>query len=162
MTDYNSIIDTIWAEHVEDRRFSLECGLELCESPIEKILLARLFTDLDLIGTGPRVQIYNFSEDDVDDCRPGFNEFFIWPQMPLGKYRVDFGLMSTRGNFVIECDGHDFHERTKKQAARDRSRDRWMTAAGYTVFRFTGSEIHANDAQLLNDLGRAISNLESA
>lgn len=39
---------------------------------------------------------------------------------------------------VIECDGHEFHERTKRQAARDRSRDRAIQAFGYRIFRFTG------------------------
>jgi very-short-patch-repair endonuclease len=43
---------------------------------------------------------------------------------------------------VVECDGHDFHERTKEQAARDRSRDRRLQAAGHHVLRFTGSEIY--------------------
>ena len=43
---------------------------------------------------------------------------------------------------AVECDGHDFHERTKEQAARDRSRDRELQDAGVTIYRFTGSEIH--------------------
>ncbi|KAA0117930.1 DUF559 domain-containing protein [Methylobacterium sp. P1-11] len=43
---------------------------------------------------------------------------------------------------VVECDGHEFHERTKEQAQRDRSRDRRLQEAGYRVFRFTGSEIY--------------------
>jgi hypothetical protein len=43
---------------------------------------------------------------------------------------------------IIECDGHDFHERTKEQAARDRARDRELQANGFTIFRFTGSEIY--------------------
>jgi very-short-patch-repair endonuclease len=42
---------------------------------------------------------------------------------------------------AIECDGHDFHERTKDQARRDRSKDRWLLCNGYMVLRFTGSEI---------------------
>ena len=42
---------------------------------------------------------------------------------------------------VVECDGHDFHERTKAQAARDRQRDRRLQDAGFRVFRFTGSEL---------------------
>jgi very-short-patch-repair endonuclease len=44
-------------------------------------------------------------------------------------------------NLAIECDGHEFHEKTKKQAQYDRQRERAITAAGYTVIRFTGSEI---------------------
>jgi hypothetical protein len=48
-------------------------------------------------------------------------------------------------NLIVECDGHDFHEKTKQQAIRDKRRDRILQSLGYRVFRFTGSEIH-NDA----------------
>jgi len=42
---------------------------------------------------------------------------------------------------VLECDGHDFHERTKEQASRDKKRDREMQQMGFTVFRYSGSDI---------------------
>jgi very-short-patch-repair endonuclease len=71
----------------------------------------------------------------------------IITQAQIGSYRVDFLILVRCKDggwrrLVIECDGPDFHERTKEQAARDRARDRTLTAAGYEVFRFTGSEIH--------------------
>lgn len=47
-------------------------------------------------------------------------------------------------SLIIECDGHDFHERTKKQAARDRKRDRTAQHHGIPVLRFTGSELWAD------------------
>jgi very-short-patch-repair endonuclease len=63
-------------------------------------------------------------------------------------YRADFAIiewLKSPGEhlrrFAIEVDGHDFHERTKEQAARDRSRDRALMNAGWTVLRFTGSEV---------------------
>ena len=71
-------------------------------------------------------------------------------QAEIGKYRADFLFSvavdggSERKLLVVEIDGHDFHERTKEQAARDKTRDRWMTGAGYDVMRFTGSEVWAN------------------
>lgn len=66
-------------------------------------------------------------------------------QVQIGGYRVDFLIgRGTKCQLVIECDGHDFHERTKEQAASDRSRDRKLTTKGYTVIRFTGSEIYAD------------------
>jgi len=43
--------------------------------------------------------------------------------------------------YAIYCDGHEFHERTKEQAKRDRSIDRKLQQDGWRVFRFTGSEI---------------------
>ena len=64
-----------------------------------------------------------------------------------GNYRVDFmfSVVSKSGltkKLVVECDGHNYHERTKEQAAADRSRDRSLQELGYTVYRFTGSELH--------------------
>ena len=48
------------------------------------------------------------------------------------------------GGVVVECDGHNFHERTKEQAARDRRRDREIQERGFKVARFTGAEIWAD------------------
>lgn len=78
----------------------------------------------------------------------------VFPQFELNlekKYVVDFLLVTEeRSNpekvrkLIIECDGHDFHEKTKEQAKKDKSRDRDLTANGFPVFRFTGSEVHNN------------------
>src|SRR5205807_7453561 len=54
------------------------------------------------------------------------------PQVPNAKEHF---------KFIVEIDGHDFHERTKEQAQRDKSRDRYLNQSGFTVFRFTGSEV---------------------
>lgn len=64
-------------------------------------------------------------------------------------HRVDFMLAMKDCNFhttflAIECDGHEFHEKTKEQAARDKKRDRTLTIWGTPVIRFTGSEIWAD------------------
>jgi very-short-patch-repair endonuclease len=42
---------------------------------------------------------------------------------------------------LLEADGHNFHDRSKKQASRDRARDRELKKLGYEVFRYTGSDI---------------------
>jgi hypothetical protein len=43
---------------------------------------------------------------------------------------------------LVECDGHEWHERTPQQAAKDRARDREiLLKSGLPVVRFTGSEI---------------------
>lgn len=78
------------------------------------------------------------------------NFLLILPQAQVGDWRVDFlvharsDIYGTPGPWktaIVECDGHDFHERTKDQAAKDRSRDRRSQLAGTPVFRFTGSEL---------------------
>lgn len=42
---------------------------------------------------------------------------------------------------VVECDGHEYHCRTKEQAQRNRFRDRSIQGMGTMVFRYTGAEI---------------------
>ncbi len=92
-----------------------------CESPIEvKLVLA-------FLAKYPRY----------------FHVYTLIPQWACGPYRADFYLESDMGKaLIVECDGHEFHERTKEQAAHDRKRDRWFLEHGHTVVRFTGSEIY--------------------
>ena len=75
---------------------------------------------------------------------PGYS---IRPQVRIGKYTADFVVTfavspgDLVAQVVVECDGHDYHERTKEQAEHDRKRDRYMAAEGYHVMRFTGREL---------------------
>lgn len=65
--------------------------------------------------------------------------------IPGTPFRCDFVLVDQFDTAVIvETDGHDFHERTKEQAARDRERDRILGLNGWPLLRFTGSEIWKN------------------
>lgn len=66
----------------------------------------------------------------------------IEPQKNIGDYRVDFLITGGIPSTVVECDGHDWHEKTRQQAAHDKKRDRYLQEQGHRVFHFTGSEIH--------------------
>ena len=121
---------------------------EACESPIERVLLAALIADRCSygcqVGWMPRLP---------EDLDKGFGHGFDYgvAQAQIGIYRVDFVIASHRGRsprrVVIECDGHDFHEKTKEQAARDKQRDRYLQRMGFKVLRFTGSEIWRDAAK---------------
>ncbi len=111
-----------------------------CESPIEILLVAAIVAEA---GHWP-VKCFFYGKYG----RHFFsNTANVNAQIEIGPYRADFlieasldgGRPSLR--LDVECDGHDFHERTKEQAARDRQRDRWMQAHDIAVMRFTGSEI---------------------
>lgn len=72
--------------------------------------------------------------------------YVIDHQVEIGRYRADFVVTFKMAPYepirvVVECDGHDFHEKTKEQAEHDKRRDRFMTAQGFTVMRFTGREL---------------------
>ena len=68
----------------------------------------------------------------------------LFSEVSIETYRVDYLFWDERFSLgvVVECDGHDYHERTKQQAAYDKARDRELVSRGLQVMRFTGSEIH--------------------
>jgi very-short-patch-repair endonuclease len=58
-------------------------------------------------------------------------------QTPIGPYIADFCCHAAR--IIVEVDGatHDFEERLK----RDAIRDRWFAAEGYRVLRFINDDV---------------------
>jgi len=130
------------------RQAKLECirrsfidGTRLCGSPIEQVMLAALMW-----------AEYGYEKKLVDIAEPGTHDektksnVVIAPQHQIGRHTVDFGILihfvaNERIRIVVECDGHDFHEKTKEQAARDKSRQCDLEIAGWRVMRFTGSMI---------------------
>ena len=55
-------------------------------------------------------------------------------------YIVDF--YNEKANLIVECDGHDFHQKTKEQVAKDNEREYDLKMAGYNILRFSGSQIY--------------------
>ncbi len=108
-------------DHPEDREL-----VRLCQSPLERVLFAALRSC---------AFIYRCKSAAPID---------VTPQCKIPPYSADFVLSGGSRPVVVEVDGHDFHERTKEQAAHDKSRDRSMQLAGYVVLRFTGSEVNAD------------------
>lgn len=130
--------------------------LDECESPIEKLMCAALSFGLhpDAVSMLPHSAFFR-----------RYGDLHIKPQAQIEGYRVDFAVVATEqwatdltveARIVVECDGHDFHERTKEQAERDRSRDRRLTTLGWTVLRFTGREIVRDPRACATAVGDAI------
>lgn len=148
--------------------------MRVCESPIEKALgAALLFIEAPMDDGGPLTpdvcpaDLLTISvERWVDTWRGGApDEIALIPQAPIGPYRVDFLLivktpMAGVCLYVIECDGHDFHDRTKEQARKDRSRDRDLLRLGYKVIRFTGSEIYRDARKCAAEVERLLVDAE--
>lgn len=147
---------------------------EALESPIERAVYWALLSHGTEWGQ-PRVE-----PNIVDGGRcadPWFSiptelediTFFPQQKVEAGgrRYRLDFFAEITMRpgtpsvsyvRAAVECDGHDFHERTKEQAARDRKRDRDLQAAGYLILRFTGSEIARDPSAVAREIAGAINN----
>jgi very-short-patch-repair endonuclease len=117
---------------------------EFSESPIELIFGAAL-----IVALHRDIPEFEFSFAYGGEL-PKEGGFWVSSQEEIGRYRLDFYVRCERGKsrkplqIAIECDGHDFHERTKEQARRDRARDRALQLQGIVALRFTGSEIWAD------------------
>lgn len=127
---------------IEDTAKELE---GFCESPVE----VAFGTAFMLLGEFVYSQVALHEPGYDGHVDPLAFEFVLKCQHKIGKHRVDFlaswsfdDPASKRQKIIVECDGHNFHERTKEQAQRDRAKDREWQNAGYRVFRFTGSEIY--------------------
>lgn len=111
--------------------------LDKCESPIERIFAAALWA-LHTPG-GPE----------------GWRA-----QVEIGPYRIDFVYtydidgIGVPAKVAVELDGHEFHERTKEQARRDKAKDRYLQQLGYYIFRYTGSEIVNDPAKCIGEVMR--------
>jgi len=142
-------IDEILASAADRRRelFIDEVNDLRIDSPIERALAAGFMVALVGAGLGPShvwhvLPDHNFEHISIN--RKGCN---VYPQIVIGQYRVDFlvDLQWRDGNSrvtaVMECDGHDFHEKTKEQATRDKERERYLQSLGLIILRYSGSEI---------------------
>jgi len=135
----------------------------VCESPIERMMLSALLLVADIREYSTEIVIKSMSC--YKSGQNSLDHLVIKPQETLGEYRVDFllsqsslvpdmdkprilpngetvpGALEITKHLIVECDGHDYHERTKEQASRDRARDRSLQSVGYPVYRYTGSDI---------------------
>lgn len=143
--------------------------VEWCESPIERVLAM----GLELAAVLDRVRIMTMCsglpeehEKYLTDHHKGSFTTLIAAQVHIEPYRVDFLVTSKPFptlaplRLVIECDGHDFHEKTKEQAARDKGRDREIVAKGFQIMRFTGSEIWRDPLHCARSIYSAVESYE--
>jgi Protein of unknown function (DUF559) len=146
------------------RTEELVTAAAVCESPIEVAMLCALtlsgydYWDELLFRADKR----EFGTTGRHFRDPSY-QLIIEPQSQLGDFRVDFLLTGRLKHFhldekgglgdfayweerklVLECDGFDFHDRTREKASRDRERDRSLQSLGYRVYRYTGSDIWAD------------------
>jgi hypothetical protein len=138
------------------------------QSPIEEALLAEMVKTLHAEPTSVIVEAHGIEEGPWPALAGDLfgTPWVIVPQLEMRitpfqlrggapvyvanlNVRVDFAVFvrALGGGWfpiIVECDGHDFHERTKEQAANDRLRDRTLMGDGWMVVRVTGAEIMAD------------------
>lgn len=147
----DSKIDGEIEKYLLDRQTELEFALNFTGSPIEKLFVLALLNETDVhFGYCPP-WIDHWSMKDCPSPTPLLIGMYyrcpIFSQFPVfledRAAILDFAMFTdgNGGKIAIELDGHDFHERTREQAERDKSRDRLLQSDGWIVLRFAGSEI---------------------
>lgn len=140
------------------------------DSPIERILAVGIFA---LVESSDYLYAPVISAESIlgdgGDLHPMVREriaregtMLVQRQYKLLDWRADFVFSIpsiSDKKVIVECDGHDFHERTKEQAARDRSRDRAAQEAGHMMLRYTGSEIYRDPMVCAENVIKAVSNM---
>lgn len=161
----------------EERIDAFKRGYALCESPIEQQVYVQW---LQCFGTFQMEETINQDPAHLHQCT-GFSLYWkspavwmtLYPQHPIAiggsNYRADFLIEAHTNNpfkgekplcsIVVELDGHDWHERTKQQATRDKRRDREFVQNGYTVLRFSGSEVFQDGMSVIRDVQGTIRRL---
>ena len=133
---------------------NVEQVYEKCESPIETMFFAAVVTHFairDPLGLllsphpkSPETKLYKMLPPLWDTLHLGL-QIPMAPFEDLPAIRPDgtAWIPSKGGAVFIECDGYEFHS-SKDRFVADRIRDRKLQAQGFSVLRFSGSEIHAD------------------
>ena len=103
---------------------------EECKSPIEQILL---FALCSMYLEYSFLPIYECQREIVSAS--GKNYFADIAVVYEGKGVEDILVL-------VECDGHEFHAKTKAQVRRDNERDYDLKMSGYDVLHYSGSQIY--------------------
>lgn len=75
--------------------------------------------------------------------------YHLRTQAKCGKYQIDIAL--PRHKIAIECDGRKYHS-SPQQKAHDRRKSQYLRQKGWTVLRFTGSQINGKMPYVLNKI----------
>jgi hypothetical protein len=170
------VVKELQTELAERQGWRMQNLMSQLESPIEQALVLAMMVrgfEHEPVPVGflgehvvdpPKVGFYNGIRCGLSWAVPQ-----VYVQVGDEKYRVDLlvSAASTRDDdpmagpvlVAVECDGHDYHERTKEQAQRDKARDRALQSIGWRVARFTGSEIWKDPVRVviqLSDFIRSI------
>lgn len=149
-------VDKIFSLNSSDCEIHFIESLLDCESPIEQLLSIAL-TDIgitDIMSFNPFIDVIEVEKQ---------KEYTFG-----GKtFRADFTLPThfrtldgkdIFKHYIIECDGHEFHQKTKEQVERDNERTRLFQQNGYEVLRYSGTEVYHKSHQCAFEIRRKIIN----
>ena len=141
---------------------------QLLMTPLVKEHTFPLFWEMDIIKS-PIEQIF-ITAFEIYCKKQQYRDIYLFPQHEVicgnKKYYIDFTFLADdylthlifsdklkNNNFklAIECDGYEFHQKTKEQVQKDNEREYDLKMAGYEVLRFSGTQIYNNPLKCAED-----------
>lgn len=119
------------------------------KSPIEQIFITafELYCELE-----NKKKVYLFPQQRVDyKDKTYYLDFAFLSDDYLSNLVLEDEILNTNFKLAIECDGYDFHQKTKEQVQRDNEREFDLKMAGYEVLRFSGTQIYNNPIKCAED-----------
>lgn len=122
---------------------------ETIKSPIEQIFMTAFEAYCKLEN---KKNIYLFPQKEVI-CNE--KKYYIDFEFEADEYltHLIFGeeIKNEKFKLAIECDGYEFHQKTKEQVQRDNEREYDLKMAGYEVLRFSGTQIYNDPLKCAKD-----------
>lgn len=150
------------SETLENKVVDKRHSVKEISSPTDPSVVYKLLISESPIETKLLKELINYTNE---------HSFYLDTQKDFSingrGYRVDIYIEFTDSNnkkhkIVVECDGHEYHEKTKEQAQRDKQRDRDFLSQGILTLRFTGSEIWKNPKKCVEEIFSAYSGFQEA
>ena len=116
-------------------------GCNECESPIEKMFYFAYQLYVDGIVKDQSNLYYILPQYEISVGKKNYRADFVFDTR---ECEVDDADYKNEFKLVVECDGHDFHEKTKEQVQKRNERDMALKRAGYDVLHYSGSQIFEN------------------
>ena len=118
-------------------------------TPIEKIFITafEMYTNFE-----NKKQIYLFPQEEVQiDNKKYYADFMFKADDYLTKLILGKEIRNYNYKLIIECDGYEFHQKTKQQVQKDNEREYDLKMAGYEILRFSGSQIYNEPLKCAKD-----------
>ena len=122
---------------------------DIIKSPIERIFITafELYTELEKKET-----IYLFEQEKIKiEDKTYYADFMFKADDYLNGLILGDNIKNIDYKLIIECDGHEFHEKTKEQVKKDNEREYDLKMAGYEILRFSGSQIYNEPLKCARD-----------
>lgn len=134
---------------VEKRLYPDFWNDEEIKSPIEQIFSTAFYL---YCKTEDKKQIYLFPQKKVSCNKKTYYIDFVFEADDYLSYLVwDGNIKNKDFKLAIECDGYDFHQKTKEQIQHDNEREYDLKMAGYEILRFSGTQIYNNPLKCAED-----------